>query len=158
MTTRSVPAGNCVSACHSIAGSRPETSFNARAMSRSRLMPGKTITADFMSSFRLSTAVRAEFRPRPAQDQIAIEKLQRLPRAAHQFSIRRDGTDHDVAFVVECDGRRGVRRMIRPNYGEDAAAPLHRADRHPVAFAEAGKLRAEQRDVADAVEFGVVID
>src|SRR3984957_18620786 len=149
MTTRSVPAGNCVSACHSIAGSRPETSFNARAMSRSRLMPGKTITADFMSSFRSSTAVRAEFRPRPAQDEITIEKLQRLPRAARQLGIRRDRADHDVAFVVECDGRRGVRRLIRPADSEDAAAPPHPAYRHNAAFAEAGKLRTEQRDVAD---------
>src|ERR1700679_528733 len=124
MTTRSVPAGNCVSACQSIAGSRPETSFNARAMSRSRLMPGKTITTDFMSSFRSSTAVRAEFRPRPAQDEIAIEKLQRLPRAPHHVSTRRYGAGHDVAFVVECNGRRGARRLIRPTDGEDAAAPL----------------------------------
>src|SRR5687767_8950006 len=49
MTTRSVPAGNVVSACQSIAGSRPDTSLSVRAMSRSRLMPGKTTTADFMA-------------------------------------------------------------------------------------------------------------
>src|SRR5277367_172333 len=49
MTTRSVPAGNSVSACQTIAGSFPETSLSARAMSRSRLMPGKTTTADFIS-------------------------------------------------------------------------------------------------------------
>src|SRR5665213_284599 len=120
MTTRSVPAGSSVSACQSIAVSRPEISFSARAMSRSRLIPGKTITADFISSFLASTAVRAEFRSRPAQDEIAIEKFQRLPRAARQFGIRRDGADHDVAFVVECDGRRGARRLIGPADGEDA--------------------------------------
>src|SRR5690242_19950010 len=49
MTTRSVPAGNAVSACQSIAGSWPETSFSVRAMSRSRLIPGKTTTADFIA-------------------------------------------------------------------------------------------------------------
>src|SRR5271154_6262812 len=48
MTTRSVPAGNSRSACHTIAGARPETSRSVRAMSRSRLMPGKTTTADFI--------------------------------------------------------------------------------------------------------------
>src|SRR5262249_27010938 len=30
-----------------MAGSRPDTSFSVRAMSRSRLMPGKTMTAAF---------------------------------------------------------------------------------------------------------------
>src|SRR3954451_12382220 len=50
MTTRSVPAGSAVSACQSMAGSRPETSLSVRAMSRSRLMPGKTTTADFIST------------------------------------------------------------------------------------------------------------
>src|ERR1700752_5238939 len=50
MTTRSVPAGSALSACQSIAGSLPETSFSVRAMSRSRLMPGKTTTADFIST------------------------------------------------------------------------------------------------------------
>src|SRR5688500_5619355 len=49
MTTRSVPAGSAVWACQSIAGSWPETSLSVRAMSRSRLMPGKTTTADFMA-------------------------------------------------------------------------------------------------------------
>src|SRR5579862_3053847 len=48
MTTRSVPAGSAVSACQTIAGARPEMSVSARAMSRSRLMPGKTRTADFI--------------------------------------------------------------------------------------------------------------
>src|SRR6476660_2873567 len=48
MTTRSVPAGSAVSACQTIAGARPETSRSARAMSRSRLIPGKTTTADFI--------------------------------------------------------------------------------------------------------------
>ena len=43
-----VPGGSCVSACQTIALSRPETSLSARAMSRSRLMPGKTRTADFI--------------------------------------------------------------------------------------------------------------
>src|SRR3954447_15792093 len=50
MTTRSVPAGSAVSAGQSIAGSCPETSLSVRAMSRSRLMPGKTTMADFMST------------------------------------------------------------------------------------------------------------
>src|SRR5687768_16121135 len=49
MTTRSVPAGSAMSACQSIAGSRPETSLSVRAISRSRLMPGKTTTAAFMA-------------------------------------------------------------------------------------------------------------
>src|SRR6516165_5923054 len=48
ITTRSVPAGSAVSACHTIVGARPETSRSARAMSRSRLIPGKTSTADFI--------------------------------------------------------------------------------------------------------------
>ena len=52
MTTRSVPGGNAVSACQTIAGSRPDMSRNARAMSRSRLMPGKTSTADFIATPR----------------------------------------------------------------------------------------------------------
>jgi hypothetical protein len=39
-----------VSACQTIAGSRPENSSSARAMSRSRLMPGKTMTADFIGA------------------------------------------------------------------------------------------------------------
>src|SRR5271156_4603091 len=49
MTTRSVPDGNTVSACQTIDGSRLDTRRSARAMSRSRLMPGKTRTADFMA-------------------------------------------------------------------------------------------------------------
>src|SRR3974390_3190722 len=48
MTTRSVPCGSSVSACQTIAGSRPDTSRSVRAMSRSRLMPGKTRTAAFI--------------------------------------------------------------------------------------------------------------
>src|SRR5579885_1905572 len=44
-----MPGGNSASACQTIAGSCPEVSRNARAMSRSRLMPGKTSTADFMA-------------------------------------------------------------------------------------------------------------
>src|ERR1700720_4741102 len=48
MTTRSVSAGNSVSACHTIAGSRPDVRRSARAMSRSRLMPRKCSTADFI--------------------------------------------------------------------------------------------------------------
>src|ERR1700733_12880731 len=52
MTTRSVPAGSSRSACQTIAGSRPEMSRSARAMSRSRLMPGKTSTADFIAGPR----------------------------------------------------------------------------------------------------------
>jgi hypothetical protein len=43
------PLGSAVSACQTIAASLPETSFSARAMSRSRLIPGKTRTADFMA-------------------------------------------------------------------------------------------------------------
>src|ERR1051325_8533363 len=43
-----MPAGKAVSACQIIAGSRPLARRSARAMSRSRLMPGKTTTADFM--------------------------------------------------------------------------------------------------------------
>src|SRR5579871_2779133 len=50
MTTRSVPAGSSRSACQTMAGSRPPTWASARAMSRSRLMPGKTKTADFMAA------------------------------------------------------------------------------------------------------------
>src|SRR5690349_14920523 len=50
MTTSSVPGGSSGSACQTIAGSRPETSRSARDMSRSRLMPGKTSTADFMKA------------------------------------------------------------------------------------------------------------
>src|SRR5689334_12733057 len=49
MTTRSVPAGSAVSACHTMLGSVPETSLSVRAISRSRLMPGKTTTAAFMA-------------------------------------------------------------------------------------------------------------
>src|SRR5271167_1137775 len=49
MTTRSVPGGRSRSACQTIAGSRPEMSRSARAMSRSRLIPGKTSTADFIA-------------------------------------------------------------------------------------------------------------
>src|SRR5271169_3719226 len=49
MTTTSVPDGNAVSACQTIDGSRPDVRRSARAMSRSRLMPGKTRTADFMA-------------------------------------------------------------------------------------------------------------
>src|SRR5690348_4196167 len=49
MTTRSVPAGSSVSACQTMLGSVPDTSLSVRAISRSRLMPGKTTTADFMS-------------------------------------------------------------------------------------------------------------
>jgi hypothetical protein len=40
--------GSAVSACQTIAASLPEASFSARAMSRSRLIPGKTSTADFI--------------------------------------------------------------------------------------------------------------
>src|SRR6185437_14519505 len=48
-TTKSVPFGSAVSACQTIAVSWPDASFSARAMSRSRLIPGKTRTADFIS-------------------------------------------------------------------------------------------------------------
>src|SRR5215469_17844822 len=57
MTTRSVPTGKALSACHTIAGSRPEISRSARAMSRSRLMPGKTTTADFIAASKLCSSV-----------------------------------------------------------------------------------------------------
>src|SRR6516165_4823765 len=50
MTTRSVPAGSAASACQTIAGSRPEMRRSARAISRSRLIPGKTSTADFIAT------------------------------------------------------------------------------------------------------------
>src|SRR5258708_30071242 len=55
MTTRSVPAGSAVSACHTMVGSVPETSLSVRAMSRSRLMPGKTTTAAFMAECSCSS-------------------------------------------------------------------------------------------------------
>src|SRR5882757_4431256 len=48
MTTRSVPAGSCVSACQIMVGSLPDTNLSVRAMSRSRLMPGNTTTAAFI--------------------------------------------------------------------------------------------------------------
>src|SRR3954463_15930861 len=51
MTTRSVPAGSSVSACQTMFGSAPDTSLSVRAISRSRLMPGKTMTADFMAKY-----------------------------------------------------------------------------------------------------------
>src|SRR3954469_15135784 len=44
----SVPEGSEVSACQTIVGSCPDASRSARAMSRSRLIPGKTRTADFI--------------------------------------------------------------------------------------------------------------
>src|SRR4029078_8130610 len=50
MTTRSVPAGSEESACHTMADSAPDTRLSVRAMSRSRLIPGKTTTADFIIS------------------------------------------------------------------------------------------------------------
>src|SRR5579859_4656199 len=50
MTTRSVPAGSSRSACQTMAGWRPQTCASVRAMSRSRLMPGKTSTADFIAA------------------------------------------------------------------------------------------------------------
>src|SRR6185312_6078490 len=58
MTTRSVPAGRSRSACHTIAGSRPEMRRSVRAMSRSRLMPGKTTMAAFMAATVCSQALR----------------------------------------------------------------------------------------------------
>src|SRR5258708_19834491 len=45
---RSVFLGSDVSGCQTIAGSWPDASLSARAMSRSRLIPGKTRTADFI--------------------------------------------------------------------------------------------------------------
>src|SRR3954465_6519698 len=48
MTTKSVPAGSSCSACHTIAGACPLTFLSVRAMSRSRLMPGKTRTDAFI--------------------------------------------------------------------------------------------------------------
>src|ERR1700709_1062180 len=47
-TTRSVPLGSAVSACQTIAASWPDASFSARAMSRSRLIPGKTRMGGFI--------------------------------------------------------------------------------------------------------------
>src|SRR3954452_10566795 len=44
----SVPEGSEVSACQTIAASWPDASLSARAISRSRLIPGKTRTADFI--------------------------------------------------------------------------------------------------------------
>src|SRR5205807_3569539 len=44
-----MPLGSAVSACQTIAGSWPEIRRSARAMSRSRLMPGKTRMADFIA-------------------------------------------------------------------------------------------------------------
>src|SRR4029078_10935828 len=65
MTTSSVPAGSAVSACHTIAGSAPDTSRSVRAMSRSRLMPGKTTTADFMAPVTPAPPRRSSRRPVP---------------------------------------------------------------------------------------------
>ncbi|BBO07413.1 hypothetical protein BwSH20_50450 [Bradyrhizobium ottawaense] len=44
-----MPAGSDGSACQTIAGSLPEIILSARAMSRSRLIPGKTRIAAFMA-------------------------------------------------------------------------------------------------------------
>src|SRR5215469_14419867 len=41
-----------MSVCHTMAGSRPEVRRSARAMSRSRLIPGKTRTADRIISLQ----------------------------------------------------------------------------------------------------------
>src|ERR1700742_982272 len=57
MTTRSVRAGRAVSVCQTIAGSLPDTSRSVRAMSRSRLMPGKTRTAALISADNLDAVV-----------------------------------------------------------------------------------------------------
>ena len=46
------PNWNHNGAINAIAGSLPETSLSVRAMSRSRLMPGKTTTAEFISEFQ----------------------------------------------------------------------------------------------------------
>src|SRR5690348_5263878 len=64
MTTRSVPCGSSVSACHTIAGARPDTSLSVRAMSRSRLMPGKTRTAAFIASPNHLDGVVLDYRVR----------------------------------------------------------------------------------------------
>ena len=45
---------------YEIAGSRPEASRSARPMSRSRLIPGKTTTADFMPADKLSLSAELD--------------------------------------------------------------------------------------------------
>src|SRR6516162_9348379 len=53
-----MPGGSEASACQTRAGSRPEINRSARAMSRSRLIPGKTTTADFIAAGKLSSSAQ----------------------------------------------------------------------------------------------------
>src|SRR3954452_18860792 len=130
MTTRSVPAGSAVSACQTIPGSLPEISLSARAMSRSRLMPGKTRTAACMTSvlerfrryvcgrwgqFEGRIAVRSgpELGLGPAQDELPVEEIERETLCRRDLvALRDDGGGHHIALVVEAHGDLGVRRLL----------------------------------------------
>src|SRR3954471_20678632 len=97
MTTRSMPEGNSVSACHTMAGSVPDTSLSVRAMSRSRLMPGKTTTADFIgdvpsteeTSYSLAALrrLRSRRQRRPLLDLHDFDEI--VQRLFSQFAVRR---------------------------------------------------------------------
>src|SRR4029078_3541859 len=91
MTTRSVPGGSAVSACHTMAGSAPDTSFSVRAMSRSRLMPGNTTTTDFIGGG-------------PSIQRLWVPGGDRLSRggAGGPSSICMSSTNWSSAFCASC--------------------------------------------------------
>src|ERR1700730_15100040 len=130
-------------------GSRPETSFNARAASRSRLMPGKTTTADLI--------LKPELLFDPAQDEVAIEEFQGSALdGGEAIALGDDRRDHHIAFVIEGDGKGGDRRPVAHGDGIGPAASMHPADGDRPPTAQAVERGAEQFEIADAIELGVV--
>src|SRR3954454_21508778 len=141
-----------------MAGSRPEISLSARAMSRSRLMPGKTRTAACMTSvlerfrryvcgrwgqFEGRIAVRSgpELGLGPAQDELPVEEIERETLCRRDLvALRDDGGDHHIALVVECHGEHVARLPVGDGDVVGPAAPVHPFDgdrpsgREPVKF------------------------
>src|SRR5579871_1487434 len=118
MTTRSVPAGSSRSACQTMAGSRPPTWASARAMSRSRLMPGKTKTADFMAAIPRSPGhfdavildhrVGEQLFGRGLERTLGAGAVLALDRLALRIQNPRFQGDGDAGFHQGAPGRAGA--------------------------------------------------
>src|SRR3569623_1314968 len=91
MTMRST-SGNSLSLCQTTAGGRPQMLVSAAIMSRSRLSPGKTTTADFMRGVVVSLATKRN----PSAGRIPAKAG--MPTAA--TLLRRDRVGRHVAAAA----------------------------------------------------------
>src|SRR6185312_792191 len=132
MTIRST-SGSSLSLCQTTAGFCPEMSVNAATMSRSRLRPGKTMTADFMR--RLVVSRRPDCKDYPTAttvmprspgliggelwQQLAWWTLRRSDRNGHrgvggEHHADREEEQHGERKGLDHGGRlTGLRRAIR---------------------------------------------